>query len=159
MTDEFIRAVKSGAEESMQVGCLAGYALINIKATLLDAVVDSESSDATAFKICTANAFREALMSAGPQLMEPVMNVEVIVPEDFLSNVITDLNSRRARVNNVGLRGHLQQVEATAPLSEMFGYSTNLRSISQGRATYTMTFSDYEPVSKEVQEKVIHGGY
>ena len=98
-------------------------------------------------------------MSAGPKLMEPVMAVEVIVPEDFLSNVITDLNSRRARVNNVGLRGHLQQVETVAPLSEMFGYSTNLRSITQGRATYTMKFSEYEPVSAEVQEKVIHGGY
>ena len=159
MTDEFIRAVKAGAEESMQVGCLAGYSLINIKATLLDAVVDAEVSDATSFKICTANAFREALMSAGPKLMEPVMAVEVIVPEDFLSNVITDLNSRRARVNNVGLRGHLQQVETVAPLSEMFGYSTNLRSITQGRATYTMKFSEYEPVSAEVQEKVIHGGY
>ena len=159
MTDEFIRAVKAGAEESMQVGCLAGYSLINIKATLLDAVVDPDVSDATSFKICTANAFREALMGAGPKLMEPVMAVEVIVPEDFLSNVITDLNSRRARVNNVGMRGHLQQVETVAPLSEMFGYSTNLRSITQGRATYTMSFSEYEPVSKEVQEKVIHGVY
>ena len=159
MTDEFVRAVKAGAEESMQVGCLAGYSLINIKATLLDAVVDPDVSDATSFKICTANAFREALMGAGPKLMEPVMAVEVIVPEDFLSNVITDLNSRRARVNNVGMRGHLQQVETVAPLSEMFGYSTNLRSITQGRATYTMAFSEYEPVSKEVQEKVIHGVY
>jgi elongation factor G len=95
---------------------------------------------------------------AKPVLLEPVMSLEVLAPENYLSNVITDLNARHAKVNNVTMRGHLQVVEATAPLAEMFGYSTQLRSISQGRATYTMQFSHYEQVSKSTLERIAGHG-
>jgi elongation factor G len=98
---------------------------------------------------------RAALRKAHPELLEPVMSIEVLVPENYLSNIITDLNSRHARVNNVTMRGHLQVVEATAPLAEMFGYSTQLRSVSQGRATYTMQFSHYESVSKQTLDRIM----
>ena len=109
--------------------------------------------------IAAAMALREGARNAQPLLLEPVMDIEVLVPEESLSNVITDLNSRGARVNNIGLRGNLQKVDAIGPLSEMFGYTTELRSISQGRATYTMTFSTYEQVSKAVYDRITKGIY
>ncbi|RZA10838.1 MAG: hypothetical protein EOP10_34105 [Proteobacteria bacterium] len=157
ITDEFLRAVKAGCEEAMQVGVIAAYAMTGIKVTLLDATTDPERSDAASFKIAASMATREAFRLASPILLEPTMKVEVLVPEDFLSNIIKDLNSRRARVNNVGLRGHLQEVEAIAPLSGMFGYTTDLRSISQGRATYSMTFSSYEQVPDIVLKRILGG--
>ena len=157
LTDEFIRAIRAGLEESMQVGVIAGFPVIDVKTTLTGAKVNKETSDATAFKIASSLALREAFYDSESILLEPVMELEILVPEESLSNVMTDLNSRRARVSNVGLKGHLQKVEAVAPLSEMFGYTTGLRSISQGRATYSMTFSSYEQVSKAIFEKVTKG--
>ena len=160
INDEFLRAVKAGCEEAMQVGVIAAYAMTGIRVTLLDVTVDLERSDAMSFKIAASMATREAFRLASPILLEPTMKVEVLVPEDFLSNIIKDLNSRRARVNNVGLRGHLQEVEASAPLSGMFGYTTDLRSISQGRATYSMTFASYEQVPDAVLKRILGGdGY
>lgn len=159
LDDELVRAIKSGLEESMQVGVLAGFPVIDVKVTLTGAKVDRESSDASAFKIASSLALREAFQEADSLLLEPVMDLEVLVPEESLSNVMTDLNSRRAQVNNVGLKGHLQKVDATAPLSEMFGYTTGLRSISQGRATYSMKFSSYDQVSQAVLDRVTKGIY
>lgn len=154
LNDELLRAVKAGCEEAVQVGVIAGYPMTAVKATLLDVTVDNERSEASAFKIAASLAMRDAFRGAKPLLLEPSMELEVLVPDEFLSNIIKDLNSRRARVNNVGMRGHLQEVEATAPLSEMFGYTTDLRSISQGRATYTMRFATYEQVPDAVLQKI-----
>ncbi|MFW7377926.1 MAG: elongation factor G [Oligoflexus sp.] len=159
LTDELLRGIKRGLEEGMQVGVMAGFPLLAIKVQLINVKVDPEMSDANAFKIAASMALRDAVRAAKPILLEPVMELDVLAPEDFLSNVITDLNSRRARINGVNVKGHLQQVDATAPLSMMFGYSTQLRSISQGRATYTMQFHSYEPVPDQVVEKIMKGGF
>ena len=159
LTDEIVRAIKRGLDEGMQVGVIAGFPLIGIHVVLQKVTVDPEAPDPNAFKIAASMALREGLRDANPLLLEPMMSLEILAPEDFLSNVINDLNGRRARVNNVGMRGHLQQVEAIAPLSEMFGYSTELRSISQGRATYTMRFASYEPVSDAVLQQITQGGF
>ena len=141
----FVQGVKTGVEEAFQAGPLAGFGVLGVKATVLGGGFQPDISDEIAFKIAAGLAARKAIRASSPLLLEPVMDLEVIVPEAYLSNIITDLNSRHARVNNIGLRGHLQVVDAVAPLSEMFGYSTELRSISQGRATYTMQFAKYEP--------------
>ena len=155
---EFARFVRAGLEESLSAGPIAGFPVVGIKATVTGGQFQPEVSDEIAFKIAAANAMRTALRKAAPKLLEPVMSIEVLVPDTYLSNVINDLNSRHARVTNIGLRGHLQVVEATAPLAEMFGYSTQMRSISQGRATYTMRFSHYEPVSKQTLERITGHG-
>jgi elongation factor G len=133
--------------EAMQAGALAGFPVIGVSAELLGGGFDQQISNENAFKVAASLALRQALRQASPLLLEPVMWIEVLVPEDYLSNVITDLNGRRAQINNVSLRGHLQVVEASAPLEQMFGYSTQLRSITQGRATYTMRFDSYQPVA------------
>ncbi len=150
----FLKGVRTGMEESLQSGPIAGYPVLGVKGTLKGGTYQDQVSDELAFKIAAATAMRQALRNAKPKLLEPVMSIEVLVPENYLSAVINDMNSRHAKVNNVTLRGHQQVVMATAPLAEMFGYSTGLRSISQGRATYTMQFSHYEPVSKQTLERI-----
>ncbi|MEY4630831.1 MAG: hypothetical protein RIQ81_951 [Pseudomonadota bacterium] len=144
---QFVEGVRKGLLESMQAGAIAGFPVIGVSAELLGGAFDQQISSENSFKVAASLALRQALRQAAPQLLEPVMWIEVLVPEDYLSNVITDLNSRRAQINNVSMRGHLQVVEASAPLEQMFGYSTQLRSISQGRATYTMRFDSYQPVA------------
>jgi len=144
---QFVEGVRKGLVESMQAGALAGFPVIGVTAELLGGGFDQQISTENSFKVAASLALRQALRQASPQLLEPVMWIEVLVPEDYLSNIITDLNSRRAQINSVSLRGHLQVVEASAPLELMFGYSTQLRSISQGRATYTMRFDSYQPVA------------
>ncbi len=151
---EFARAIKLGVEEGMASGTIAGFPVIGLKVKVIGVKVDPELSEASAFKVAAAMALREAIQKAQPVLLEPMMDVEVVVPEDYLSNIITDLNSRRANINNVGMRGHLQVVDALAPLSEMFGYTTQLRSISQGRATSSMKFSSYAQVSSQTLERI-----
>lgn len=152
-----ISAVKRGIEEGMQAGALAGYPVIGVRVQLRAGRFNPEMPDENAFKIAASMALREALQQSNPKLLEPIMKVEVLVPEEYLSNVITDLNSRRAKVMGIHMRGHLQAVEATAPLSQMFGYSTNLRSISQGRANYTMQFETYEQVPDAVLRQMTGG--
>lgn len=156
---EFARGVKAGVEEAMQVGTIAGFPVVGLQVTLLDGTVNPETSDANAFKVAASIAMREAMRQGAPTLLEPVMNLEILVPEEYLSGVINDLNSRRAQILNIGMRGHLQKIEAKAPLAEMFGYSTQLRSVSQGRATYTMKFACYEPASKQVIEAISSGTF
>ncbi len=143
----YVEQVKKGLEESLLAGPIAGFPVVGVKACLIDGRFDPAIPDPNAFKVAASMALRRGLRGASPLLLEPVMALEVIAPDDYLSNVITDLNSRRAQVNNVTMRGHLQCVEANAALSEMFGYSTQLRSISQGRATFTMKFASYEQVA------------
>jgi elongation factor G len=146
--------VKKGLEESLLAGPIAGFPVVGVKASLVDGRFDPAIPDPNAFKVAASMALRRGLRGATPLLLEPVMALEVIAPEDYLSNVITDLNSRRAHVNNVTMKGHLQCVEANASLSEMFGYSTQLRSISQGRATFTMKFASYEQVSPMTLKRI-----
>ena len=151
---QFVEGVRKGLVESMQAGALAGFPVIGVSAELLGGAFDQQISNENSFKVAASLALRQALRQASPQLLEPVMWIEVLVPEDYLSNVITDLNSRRAQINNVSMRGHLQVVEASAPLEQMFGYSTQLRSISQGRATYTMRFDSYQPVAPSTLARI-----
>jgi elongation factor G len=151
---ECVRGVKQGLEEAMSSGAIAGFPLIGLKVTVLGGTFDQERSDANAFKVAASMALREAVQKAEPILLEPIMDLEVLVPEDYVSNVIMDLNSRRARIQNVSHKGHLQAISARAPLSELFGYSTGVRSLSQGRATYTMQFFSYEQVADAVLRKI-----
>jgi elongation factor G len=151
---QYVDQVKKGLEESLLAGPIAGFPVVGVKAKLVDGKFDPAIPDPNAFKVAASMALRRGLRDAKPLLLEPVMALEVMVPEDYLSNVMTDLNSRRAQVNNVTMKGHLQCVEATAALSEMFGYSTQLRSISQGRATFTMRFASYEQVSPQTLRRI-----
>jgi elongation factor G len=139
----------------MQAGPIAGYNVLGVKVTITGGGYEKDVSDENAFKVAAAMALREAIRKASPILLEPMMDIEVLAPDEYISNVITDINGRRARVHQIGNRGHLQCVDAIAPLSEMFGYSTQLRSISQGRATYTMQFKTYEQVSDAVYKRIM----
>lgn len=151
---QYVDQVKKGLEEALLAGPIAGFPMVGVKARLVDGKFDPAIPDPNAFKVAAGMGLRRGLREAGPLLLEPVMALEVLVPEDYLSNIMTDLNSRRAQVNNVTMKGHLQCVEATAALSEMFGYSTQLRSISQGRATFTMRFASYEQVSSQTLRRI-----
>jgi elongation factor G len=153
----FVAGLKRGFEEGMQAGPIAGYPCLDVKVTVNGGAFDPNNSDENDFKIVASMALREAIRAATPVLLEPVMSLEVLVPENYFSNVINDLNSRRASINNVGARNNLQVIEANAPLSEMFGYSTQIRSLSQGRATYTMKFATYEQVPDQVFKRITQG--
>jgi elongation factor G len=150
----FIPSVEDGIREAMESGVLAGYPMVDIKATLLDGKYHEVDSSELAFKIAGSIAFKEACDKAAPLLLEPVMEVEVVTPQDFMSNVIGDLNSRRGKILNMENRGGAQVIEARVPLATMFGYATKLRSVSQGRATYTMQFGAYEPVPQNIFEEI-----
>lgn len=150
----YVDQVKKGLEESLLAGPLAGFPVVGVKARLVEGRFDPQIPDPNAFKVAASMALRRGIREASPLLLEPVMALEVMVPDDYLSNVMTELNSRRAQVNNVTMKGHLQCVEANAALSEMFGYSTQLRSISQGRATFTMKFASYEQVSPQTLKRI-----
>ncbi|MFQ6116311.1 MAG: elongation factor G, partial [bacterium] len=152
---EFIAPIAKGIKESMSNGVLAGYPLIDIEVTLLDGSYHEVDSSEMAFKVAGSIALKNAASKAKPVLMEPVMEVEVVVPEEYLGDVMGDLNSRRGRIRGIFQRKDAQVVEALVPLSEMFGYATTLRSLTQGRAIYTMQFSQYEVVPETVSEKVM----
>ncbi|MBO8157463.1 MAG: elongation factor G [Bacillaceae bacterium] len=152
---EYIPAVKAGLEEAMENGVLAGYPLIDVKATLYDGSYHDVDSSETAFKVAASLALREAKNKCKPVLLEPMMKVEVVVPEDYMGDVMGDITSRRGRVEGMGSRGNASVVNAFVPLSEMFGYATSLRSNTQGRGTYTMHFDHYEEVPKNIAEEII----
>jgi elongation factor G len=143
-----------GMVQAMQNGVLAGYPMIDIKAALLDGSYHEVDSSEMAFKIAGSMAFKEGAKKAQPVLLEPTMDVEVVVPEDYLGQVMGDLNSRRGRIRGIVPRRDAQVVAALVPLGEMFGYATTLRSLTQGRAIYTMQFSHYEPVPQSVAESL-----
>jgi elongation factor G len=143
---QFIPAVEDGIVQAMETGVLAGYPMVDIKATLLDGKYHDVDSSEISFKIAGSIAFREAAQKAEAVLLEPVMDVEVVTPQEFMGEVIGDLNSRRGRILDMEYRAGAQVIDARVPLSTMFGYSTRLRSITQGRATYTMQFALYEQV-------------
>ena len=152
---EYIPAVGAGAEEAAQNGILAGFPLVDVRVTCYDGSYHDVDSSEMAFKIAGSMGFKEGAAKAKPVLLEPVMDVEVVLPEEYLGEVMGDLNSRRGRVAGMEARGGAQVVSAQVPLSSMFGYSTDLRSATQGRATYTMTFDHYEQVPKAIAEEII----
>ncbi len=151
---EYIPAVDAGIQGAMHSGVLAGYPVVDVKVTLFDGSYHEVDSSEMAFKIAGSMAFKEAMRKAEPVLMEPIMKVSVIVPEDYMGDVIGDLNSRRGQIQGMEARGASQQIDAFVPLSEMFGYATDLRSRTQGRGQYTMEPSHYTEVPKSIQEKL-----
>ena len=146
---EYIPSVDAGAQEAMEYGVLAGYPLVDIKVTLKDGAYHDVDSSELAFKIAGSMAFKEAAKRAKPVLLEPMMSVEVITPEDFMGDVIGDLNSRRGHIQSMDERSGARIVAAMVPLSEMFGYVGDLRSKTQGRASYSMQFDSYAQVSEQ----------
>ncbi len=152
---EYIPSVDAGIQQSLDAGVLAGYPTVDIRAILTDGKYHDVDSSEMAFKIAGAMAFKEALRKAKPVLLEPIMSVEVTTPDDYMGDVIGDLNSRRGRVGGMDQRGNSQIVRAHVPLSEMFGYSTDLRSRTQGRATYSMQFDSYQQTPASVQEEIV----
>jgi elongation factor G len=154
---EYIPAIEKGVEEAMETGVKAGYPMVDIKVTLVDGKYHDTDSSEIAFKVAGSLAFKEAARRAKPVLLEPIFAVEVVTPEDFLGDVIGDLSKRRGRVEGQDRRGNALAVTARVPLSEMFGYATDLRSNTQGRATYTMQFDSYDEVPPNIAEKIVEG--
>jgi len=152
---EYIKPVDDGVREAMSNGVLAGFPTVNIKVTLTDGKTHDVDSSEMAFKIAGNAWFREVAPRCKPTLLEPMMAVEVVTPDDYLGDVVGDMNSRRGQVQGTEQRGQNQVVNALVPLSEMFGYSTDLRSRTQGRATYTMQFDSYQPTPANVQEEIV----
>ncbi len=147
---EYIPAVDQGIREAMESGVLAGYPVVDLKATLVDGSYHEEDSSALAFKIAGSMALRNGVQRADPVLLEPIMKLEVVVPDEYVGDVIGDLNSRRAQIEGMEVRGNLQAVRGHAPLAEMFGYATTLRSLTQGRGTFTMEFDYYAQARQQV---------
>jgi elongation factor G len=152
---EFIPAVEKGCQEAMHGGILAGYPLEDVEVTLYDGSYHDVDSNEMAFKLAASMGFKEGCRKANPAILEPLMKVEVEVPEDYMGDVIGDLNRRRGQINNMGDRSGNKIVDAFVPLSEMFGYSTDLRSATQGRATYSMEFDHYSEVPRNISEEII----
>jgi elongation factor G len=152
---EYIPAVGKGAAEASENGILAGFPIVDVKVTCYDGSYHDVDSNEMAFKIAGSMGFKAGAAKAGPVLLEPIMAVEVVVPEEYMGDVIGDLNSRRGRIMGMEGRGGAQVVSSHVPLSSMFGYATDLRSSTQGRATYTMTFDHYDQVPKALSEEII----
>ena len=151
---EYIPSVNAGVKAAMESGVLAGYPLVNVKATLVDGSYHDVDSSEMAFKIAGSMALKDGARKAGVKLLEPIMHVEVVTPEDFMGDVVGDLSSRRGKIAEMGQRGTAKVVSATVPLSEMFGYATDLRSKTQGRATFTMQFDSYEDVPDAITREI-----
>ena len=152
---EYIPAVGAGLEDSLKNGVLAGYPLVDIKAALVDGSYHDVDSSEMAFKIAASMALKAAVSKCNPVILEPMMKVEVVIPEEYMGDIMGDVTSRRGRVEGMEARGNAQVVRAMVPLSEMFGYATALRSNTQGRGTFSMTFDHYEEVPKSVSEEII----
>jgi elongation factor G len=152
---EFIPSVEKGIRDAMQRGVLAGYPVIDVKASLFDGSFHDVDSSGPAFEVAASMAFQDAANKAGIHLLEPMMEVEVVVPDDYMGDVIGDLNGRRGRISGMNPRGNMQVIDAHVPLAAMFGYSTDLRSRTQGRATYTMQFHAYEPVPTNIANEIV----
>jgi elongation factor G len=152
---EYIPAVDQGIQEALETGVLAGYPTVDVRAKLVDGQYHDVDSSEMAFKIAGTMAFKKAADIAKPVLLEPIMSVEVVTPEDYMGDVIGDLSSRRGKIEGMEARGNTQNVRAQVPLSEMFGYSTDLRSRTQGRATYTMQFHSYQQVPESIAQEIV----
>ena len=154
---QFIPAVKEGVKGALDNGVLAGYPVVDVHVELLDGSYHEVDSSEVAFRIAGSLAFQDAAAKAGPRLLEPMMKVEVVMPERYMGDIIGDLNTRRSKITDLGARADARTIDAQVPLSEMFGYATRLRSLSQGRAVYSMEFLHYMPVSEKVAEELLAG--
>ncbi len=152
---EYIPAIERGIENASQAGVLAGFPLVDFMVELVDGSYHEVDSSEMAFKIAGSMALKEAVKKASPILLEPLMALEIIVPENYMGDVIGDLNSRRANIDGMELKGELQVIKASVPLAEMFGYATDLRSLTQGRATFTMQFGRYNDIPSSVAKEII----
>lgn len=152
---EYIPGVEKGLESSMENGALAGFPMVDIKATLIDGAYHDVDSSVMAFEVAAKGAFREGVAKAGAKLLEPIMKVEVITPEEYMGDIIGDLNSRRGQITGMEPRANAQVINAIVPLATMFGYVNTLRSMSQGRAQFTMTFSHYDQVPQHIADEII----
>lgn len=152
---EYIPAVEKGIVEAMESGVLAGYPVVDVRATLIDGSYHEVDSSEMAFKIASSMCFKDATRKASPIILEPIMKVEVVVPDEYMGDVMGDLSSRRGRVEGMEARGNAQVVRSNVPLKEMFGYATILRSLTQGRATYTMLFDHYEELPSSIADEII----
>jgi elongation factor G len=152
---EYITPVKNGIQNALRNGVLAGYPMDDVKVRLYDGSYHEVDSNEMAFKVAGSMALQSGAKKADPAIMEPIFSIEVVVPEEYLGDVIGDLNGRRGRISGILPRKDAQVVSGTVPLSEMFGYATDLRSITQGRAIYTMQFSHYDRVSASISEDII----
>jgi len=152
---EFIPAVEAGVREAMESGVLAGYPLIDIKATLYDGSYHEVDSSEMAFAVAGSMALKAGVQKADPILLEPIMRIEVVVPEEFMGDVLGDLNARRGHIQGFDTRGNVQVIRGLVPLAQMFGYATDLRSMTQGRGTYSMEFSHYEQVPDNIAAEII----
>ncbi len=153
--EQYLKEIEAGIKDALEAGVIAGYGVEDVKVAITSIDFDENKQSDTAFRIAAGMAFRNAMSGAEPALMEPVMNLEVVSPEEYSGEVINDLNSRRGRVENIDYRGHLKVIDGIVPMSEAFGYSTNLRSVSQGRASYSLTFSHYDIVPDQIQKIII----
>ena len=152
---EYIPAIEKGVAEAMENGIVAGYPVVDFKVTVFDGSFHEVDSNEMAFKIAASMAFKDGMKQASPVLLEPIMKVEVVTPDEYMGDVMGDLNSRRGRIEGMNVQGNAQVINAMVPLKQMFGYSTELRSITQGRATYTMQFDHYEEVPANIAEEII----
>ena len=152
---EFIPSVEKGVEEALKAGVVAGYPVVDVKVTVLDGSYHEVDSSEMAFKIAASMAFKEACQKGKARLLEPIMDVEVVVPEEYMGDIIGDLSSRRGRIGGMFTRSDARVIAASVPLAEMFGYATRMRSISQGRAVYSMQFSRYETLPQAVAEEIV----
>jgi elongation factor G len=153
---EYIPAVEKGIREASESGVLAGYPVVDLKVTLIDGSFHEVDSSDMAFKMAAIFAFKEGVQKGGPVLLEPVMKVEVIVPEEYIGDIIGNLNGRRAEIQGMEMRpGNAQAVNTMVPLAEMFGYATDLRSGTQGRGVFSMEFDHYAPVSESVAQEIL----
>jgi elongation factor G len=147
--------VEQGIKEAMETGVVAGYPVVDLKATLYDGSFHEVDSSEMAFKIAASMALKDGVRKGRPQILEPIMKVEVTVPEDFMGSVLGDLNSRRGRVEGMSAIGNAQAIRAYVPLSNMFGYATDLRSMTSGRANYSMEFDHYEALPNNLAEEIM----
>jgi elongation factor G len=154
---EYVPAIDAGIQDAMNNGILGGYQMLDIKVTVYDGSYHDVDSSEMAFKIAGSMAFKDGCRRADPVLLEPIMKVDVVVPEEYMGDVMGDLNSRRGRIEGMEARAGAQVIASHVPLSEMFGYATVLRSRTQGRGVFSMQFSHYEEVPKSIQESVIKG--
>ena len=147
--------MEKGVEEALETGVKAGYPMVDVRVTLTDGSFHDVDSSEMAFKIAGSLAFKSAYEKADPVLLEPIMAVEVVTPEDYMGDVIGDLSSRRGRIEGMEQRGSSQVIRAQVPLGDMFGYATDLRSRTQGRATYTMQFHSYQEVPESISREIV----
>ena len=151
---EYIPAVSHGIQDAMKNGIIAGFPMVDIKAKIYDGSYHDVDSDEISFRVAGSMAFQAGAKKASPVLLEPIMSVEVVTPEEYLGDVMGDLNSRRGKIEGFSARKDAQVIKANVPLSEMFGYATVLRSMSQGRAIYSMQFDHYSSVPKSIAEEI-----